>query len=259
MTPSVSELRGQLARMLESPLFASRPRSAELLTYFVEHSIRNGFAPINQQEIAIHGLGFGQDFSPARSAEVRVKVARLRKALDNYFRGPGRGDELVLGISQGPYRLLATRNGAVAERQAGSQARHSRHRSPTLLVVESQVSGGPGHDGLGLDASARICSLLVENVLVTVSGPLRRASIDANGADTAVSLAEKLGYDFVLDSEIDIQESRWRARATITDTRNSELVADVRHAFDPQATAVPVEEFATWVYHRTTATFTARR
>ena len=91
MTPSVSELRGQLARMLESPLFASRPRSAELLTYFVEHSIRNGFAPINQQEIAIHGLGFGQDFSPARSAEVRVKVARLRNALDNYFRGPGRG------------------------------------------------------------------------------------------------------------------------------------------------------------------------
>ena len=54
--------------MLRSRVFAERPRSAELLRYFVEESIRNGCAPISQQSIAAGALGRGDDFSPALSA-----------------------------------------------------------------------------------------------------------------------------------------------------------------------------------------------
>jgi hypothetical protein len=96
--------------MLQSRCFAARPRSATLLRYFVEESLRNDHAPIGQRLIAVHGLGFDAGFSPARSAEVRVKVARLRKAIERYYAGPGRGDPVVLSISPGPYRLVVTRN-----------------------------------------------------------------------------------------------------------------------------------------------------
>lgn len=126
MTPTVPELRRQLDRMLRSRVFAERPRSAELLRYFVEQSIRNGFAPISQRAIAADALGHSADFSPAQSAAVRVKMARLRDALDRWYQGPGRGDPVVLGISGGPYRLVATNN-----------------RTP-LGGVTSATSGAPG-------------------------------------------------------------------------------------------------------------------
>ena len=258
MTPSVLEVRRQLDRILESRVLASRPRSAEMLRYFVEQSIRNGFTPISQRQIATHGLGFDEAFSPGRSAEVRVKVGRLRDALDRYYRGPGRDDRVVFTISQGPYRLVATSNGVAHAKQVRNDARLARRARPTLLVVEPEVRGQPGDDGLGLGVGLRIVSLLVEDLLVTASGPLRRDRIVATAAESTVCLADQLGYDFVVETEIRIEDVRWRVRAIITDTKSSEPAADVTHAFEPQANGAPADDVATWIYHRIGATFITR-
>ena len=63
--PSLTEIRGQLERMVESQVFAARPRCAAMLRYFVEVSIRNGFDAIDQHSIAVDCLGFPADFRSA--------------------------------------------------------------------------------------------------------------------------------------------------------------------------------------------------
>jgi TolB-like protein len=259
MTPSVVEVRRQLDRMLQSQVFASRPRSAEILKYVVEQSIRNGFTPISQQQIATHGLGFDEAFSPGRSAEVRVKVARLREAIARYYRTAGRNDPLVFAVSQGPYRLVTTSNGVAHAKPAENDARHARRARPTLLVVEPEVSGKAGHDGLGSGVSLRIVSLLVEDSLVTVSGPLRHDRIAANGAESAATLADQLGFDYVVETQIRTEGSPWRIRLAIIDTRSSDLAVDARHAFDPRGHAAPADGIAAWICHRIGVTFATPR
>jgi hypothetical protein len=259
MTPSVVELRRQLDRMLQSSVFASRPRSAEMLRFFVEQSIRNGFTPISQQQIATYGLGLDDGFSPARSAEVRVKVARLRDAVARYYRTTGQNDPLVLAVSQGPYELVVTSNDAAHPTPVQGDARHARRARPMLLVVEPQVSGKSEHDGLGLDVALRLVTRLVEESLVTVSGPLRLDRIAANGDESAVALADKLGFDYVVETRIRTEGCPWRIRLAIIDTSSSDLAVDARHAFDPRGHAAPADEIAAWICHRIGATFATPR
>ena len=260
-SPSIPDIRRQLDRMLRTGIFASRPRSGGLLRYFVEESIRNGFSPINQRLIATHGLGFDAGFNPTRSAEVRVKVARLRKALDRYYAGPGRGDPVVLTITQGPYRLVPKSNGWHHEDGVSTlhDAREARRTRPMLVVVEPEVDGGPdGHEGLAWGVSLRLVSLLVESSLVIVSGPLLRKRVDETSVESAAKLAGALGYDFVAESEIRAAESPWRVRLTVTDTNLGELSADFHSRFDPLADGPPAEAIATWIYHRIGEVFTGK-
>lgn len=256
LTQLVLEVRRQLRRMLLSSVFASRPRCSQMLQFFAEESIRNGFAPLSQHLIATHGLGFGADFSPARSAEVRVKVARLRVALQRYYRGPGRDDPIVLSISRRPYRLVATTNGSPDLGKAATDACPPRRERPTLLVVEPEISGPPEHDGLGLRVSLQVLTLLVEDSFLTVSGPLRRDRIAAL-AESPVRITAQLGYDYAVETAIRIEETRWRVRATITDTKRGEPVADVTRDFDPQPHFSPADEIGGWICHRIGTAFVA--
>lgn len=259
MTPSVVELRRQLDRMLQSRVFASRPRSAEMLRFFVEQSIRNGFTAISQQQLATYALGFDEAFSPIRSAQVRVKVARLRDALARYYRTAGHHDALAFAISQGPYRLVVTSTGAAHHDPTEGDARQARRARPTLLVVEPRVSGKAEHDGLGSDVGLRLVTLLVEESLVTVSGPLPHERIAANGAASAAALADRLGFDYVVETEIHTEDEPWRVRLAITDTRSLELAADLRHAFDPLDHHAPADGITDWICHRIGATFATPR
>jgi hypothetical protein len=196
MTPSVVELRRQLDRMLQSSVFASRPRSAEMLRFFVEQSIRNGFTPISQQQIATYGLGFDDGFSPARSAEVRVKVARLRDAVARYYRTTGQNDPLVLAVSQGPYELVVTSNDAAHPTPVQGDARHARRARPMLLVVEPQVSGESEHVGLGLDVALRLVTLLVEESLVAShTGAVQAVERPLDGHELAALVLSRMQHE----------------------------------------------------------------
>lgn len=240
-----------------SQVFASRPRSTQILRFLVEESIRNGFKPVSQRLIATHGLGFSDDFSPSRSAEVRVKIARLRDAINRYYEGPGRHDPVVLGVSQGPYRLLVTSNGAAAADDTIDALRQTRCTRPLLVVVEPEVIGESAPDGFGLRVSLRLLSLLVEDSLVTVSGPMLQGRIAATG-ESPLALARQNGYDYAVETVITVAEPRWLVRLTITDTKRGEVAANLKTSFDPQAHAGIADDVGTWIYHRIGATFAVR-
>jgi hypothetical protein len=251
-------VRQQLARMLQSQAFAARPRSASLLRFVVEESVRNGLEPLGQRLIAVHGLGLDADFSPTRSAEVRVKVARLRGALARYYAGPGRDDPLVFAISPGPYRLIVSGNGASPHHPGAIAARESRGVLPTLLLVEPIVQGGqPGQQRLVADISLHLGGLLAESTLVNVSGPLPHARIAAATEPPAV-VAAALGYEYVAEAEIDTVAPQWMVRMAVSDTRPGRPASAFDSVFEPGGTTPPAEAIAAWMYHRISACFVVR-
>ena len=230
-----------------------------MLRFLVEESIRNGFAPISQRLIATHGLGFDDDFNPTKSADVRVKVARLRRAIDRYYDAAGRGNPVVLAISSGPYRLIATENGLANDSWEG--AVEARRRRPMLVLVEPEVNGmRQGHDSLAGGVGLRLVSLLVDSPFVTVSGPLSRDRLSA-AAESAASLAGRLGYDYAAQPEIHIADPKWRVRMTVTDTQLGKLAAKFEQAFvppDPPAIIPAAEAIASLLFHRIGEVFSGR-
>lgn len=79
---------------------------------------------------AVFGRTVGFDIS--QDSTVRVYVHRLRKKLDDYYAGPGRGEPVRLSIPKGEYRLAAVPRDEEPE-TSGPAARVAQAAKPWLL------------------------------------------------------------------------------------------------------------------------------
>jgi hypothetical protein len=253
---SPADICRQLERMLQSREIATQPRIARMLRFLVEESVRNGFEPISQRLFASHALGLPDNFNPTLSAAVRVNMARLRRAVENYFTRHGGVDPLAFEITPGPYRLVVTKASHAGNVEAARSAVDARRRRPLLLLVEPRLSGD--QPGLAREIALKVASQLLESSLVSISPPLPRERL----AKQSLSLAEfaaTFGYEFTVDSELGLTAGEWIARLVITDALLGEPVDDATHGFgrfpDLAAAAAAI---ATWICHRIGDCFATR-
>ena len=245
-----SDTRRQLERMLLARDFVSRQRIARLLRFFIEESLRNGHEPIDQRSIALQALHLSDEFSPSRSAYVRVNVARLRKTVAAYFAESGRHDPIVFEVTNGPYRLIATRRDGVPDPTPALAAREARRLRPLLLLGEPGMSGGQaGHEAVGRRAALRAANLLLESMLVTVSGPVLHTRPVAHETPLA-DLATTLGFDYWTDTQIHTADDAWHIRIAIVDTGTGKPVREATGALGAFATSdEAADALAAWMFH----------
>jgi hypothetical protein len=95
-----------LAARLRAADALGRSDTINRLFDFLLTRSREGAAP---KEIEVAEAVFGRrvSFDIAQDSTVRVNVHRLRKKLDDYYAGAGRGDAVRLSIPKGEYRLVA--------------------------------------------------------------------------------------------------------------------------------------------------------
>ena len=76
----------------------------KLFDFLIECSA-TGRAP-KETEVAIEVFGKDMDFDVAQDAMVRVYVHKLRRKLEEYYSGAGRGEPNRLTIPKGAYRFM---------------------------------------------------------------------------------------------------------------------------------------------------------
>lgn len=110
----------------------------KLFEFLFERS-REGFAP---KEIEVAEAVFGRrvSFDVSQDSTVRVYVHRLRRKLDDYYAGPGRGETIRLAIPKGEYRLVALSADA-AEVAPLRRVRPPRPALPWLLIAIAILLG----------------------------------------------------------------------------------------------------------------------
>lgn len=96
--------RAEVETVLESGLFAKAPRLREFFQYICERHFASESEQIKEYSIATEALGRSTDFDPKQDAIVRVEAHRLRKRLEEYYRGPGATHPLHISIPNGQYR-----------------------------------------------------------------------------------------------------------------------------------------------------------
>lgn len=112
-----SELKAELARILDSPLFTRARRMGELLRFLIEHSQQPCKQAINEYAIGIEV--FGRDTSTYSTGEdpiVRVQMGRLRDKLQSYYDDQGKNNPLKIHVPIGTYTPRVARQGRPSTR-----------------------------------------------------------------------------------------------------------------------------------------------
>jgi predicted ATPase len=119
--PCVPEVEAQLRRVLESSAFVHAPILSRFLRYIVEHALAEGGCTLKEYAIGVDVFGRGGDFDPRIDTIVRTNARRLRAKLEEYYRGDGCGDPVIIEVPKGHYVPLVTRR-EMAAAEAGQPA-----------------------------------------------------------------------------------------------------------------------------------------
>lgn len=245
------QVLSQLERMLQSREFLTHPRAARILRFIVEESVRNGFKPISQRQIAKHALELGDGFDPNQTAHVRVNISRVRRIISTYYASSGIHDAVRLGVTTGPYRLQVAESAAKTTSDPPRAAIDARRSRPMLLVLEPKLRDRfPECDGFTRDVWIRTASRLIDSVLVAISGPLLRERITDQGR-TVAEFAAVSGFEYVADPEISRLPEGFAVRLAVRDcVRGREAVELSSSLGKGVDTAVAGDAIAEWIAHR---------
>lgn len=109
--------QAEVETVLQSGLFAKAPRLREFFQYICERHFAGESELIKEYSIALEALGRSSDFDPKQDSIVRVEAHRLRKRLEEYYRGPGAVHQIHISIPNGQYRPRFTLRENAAEVQ----------------------------------------------------------------------------------------------------------------------------------------------
>ena len=105
------EVAAQLQRVLASAAFANAPTLSRFLRYVVEHSLAGNDRSLKEFTLGVEVFGRGADFDPRIDTIVRTHARRLRAKLDEYYRGIGCADPILIEVPKGHYVPVLARKG----------------------------------------------------------------------------------------------------------------------------------------------------
>jgi hypothetical protein len=89
--------------VLHSGIFQRAPLLARFFRYICESYFKGQSSQIKEYSIALEALGRRAGFDPKKDSIVRVEAHRLRKRLNDYYKGPGASHPVHILIPQGQY------------------------------------------------------------------------------------------------------------------------------------------------------------
>lgn len=101
VTPA--QARDALARVTGSAQLRPMSQLAAFLNFIVLRTLEGREKEIKGYTIAVEALGRPESFDPLIDPIVRVEAGRLRKALADYYAGPGRDDPVRIEVPRGAY------------------------------------------------------------------------------------------------------------------------------------------------------------
>ena len=100
---SVTAVREQIERLVESPPFNHSRRFPTFLRFVAEHALSGNADQLKERTIGIEVFGRGADYDTASDPIVRVTAAEIRKRIAQYYAEPAHQNELRVSLPAGSY------------------------------------------------------------------------------------------------------------------------------------------------------------
>jgi adenylate cyclase len=132
---SPEAVRAQLDRLLASELFSSAGRHSRLLRYLVERTLAGEGDQLKEYVLGTDVFDRSDAYDPRIDSIVRVEVRRLRSRIEEYYRGPGAGDPIVIAVPRGSYVPTFTEALTPASATASTAAAPAASGPPIVAPV----------------------------------------------------------------------------------------------------------------------------
>jgi TolB-like protein len=113
-TLSVEEVRAELERLLESPLFLQSVRLGRFLRFAIENALAGRTDALKEYAIGTEVYDRKPPYHPSQDSIVRTEARRLRAKLKEYYESEGKQDPVFIYFRPGTYVPLFRRNEAFA-------------------------------------------------------------------------------------------------------------------------------------------------
>lgn len=226
-TPDIpaAEVRQQLQRIVNHPLFNRGDRMTRFLTFVVEQALAGKSDSIKQRTIAIHAYDRGEDFDPRADPIVRIEATRLRRLLEEYYQTAGAADPCRISIPKGGYAPSFQRPqpepaAQVSIPKPASSVVRGPHGEPSVGVVFFRnATPDSQHEFLPVGITEELIARLTCFPGLVVVGPLQADS----GAELS-ALGQNVGASFVLHGNVLRYQSRLRVSASLIDVSSGQAL-----------------------------------
>jgi TolB-like protein len=217
--PSESMIREQLARILQSPIFALSIRLSRFLRFVVESALSDGASTLKEYVIGTEVYDRRPPYHPSQDSIVRTEARRLRSKLKEYYDSEGKAAPMFIYFRTGCYvpvfRLRQSATAESLEKEVIEDESPAGNLWLSIAVLPfTYLSGDP----LATDCARGIAEELnhqlmhTEGCRVTATSPLCQSSSDVPDIP---SLAQKVGVHIVFQGAVRNEDGRLRVTARL--------------------------------------------
>ena len=220
-------IRAELARVLESPIFAQSERLGRFLRFSVEHAISGSEDGLKEYVIGTEVYDRKPPYHPSQDSIVRTEARRLRTKLKEYYESEGKDNPIFIYFRPGSYI-------PVFRPKAASSCEEIAPVSPEELVfIEGAgipVAVIPFLDASGQPLSSEFARGVTDELVhelmqcdgVRVVATSSTAQLGSQAQDIS-SLAQRLGVRIIFEGSVRLEGTRVRVTSRVVSADGFQL------------------------------------
>lgn len=197
-----AQIAAQVNKISRSSTLKNSPVLCQFLQFVVDETLGGNGERIKEYTIGTKVLGRKSDFDPQLDAIVRIHAGRLRRALNEFYSGEGKGDVMRISIPKGGYTPSFTSSGQREDFLVGNAPLLSKSRKPVLAIMPFRsLSQDGSHDSfseeIGEFASTELARFQ-ELSVISYSSCVNAA----NKFKDILEISSSLGAEYILTGSI---------------------------------------------------------
>jgi TolB-like protein len=233
---SEQEVRAELERLLQSPLFLQSDRLARFVRFAIEHALGGNTEVLKEYVIGTEVYDRKPPYHPSQDSIVRTEARRLRAKLKEYYQSEGKDNPVFIYFRPGTYVPLFRRNETLAGLSSNGPSPESELLTKGVGVAVAvlpfvDLSNRPLSSLCAQGVTEEVIHCLTHTdgirVIARPSAPQSLAALD-----NIPALSQKFGLGAVVEGTVREEYHRLRINVRVLGSDGFQMSS---HRFDTEA------------------------
>jgi TolB-like protein/tetratricopeptide (TPR) repeat protein len=247
-------IRAELARVLESPIFALSERLGRFLRFAVEHAISGSEDGLKEYVIGTEVYDRKPPYHPTLDSIVRTEARRLRIKLKEYYESEGKDNPLCIYFRPGSYIPVFRPKAAASCQEIAPSPEEQVFVEgagiPVAVIPFLDASGQPLSSEFARGVTDELVHKLMQCEGVRVVATSSIAQLGSQSQDIS-SLAQRLGVRIIFEGSVRLEGARVRITSRMVSADGFQLWSQRLDAEAVPSSSFDVEEqFASALVNR---------
>jgi TolB-like protein/Tfp pilus assembly protein PilF len=220
-------IRTELARVLESPIFAQSERLGRFLRFAVEHALSGSEDGLKEYVIGTEVYDRRPPYHPSQDSIVRTEARRLRTKLKEYYESADRDNPIFIYFRPGSYIPVFRSRAAAASQEIAPGSPEEQvfiegAGMPVAVIPFLDASGQPLSSEFARGVTDELVHELMQCEGFRVVATSSIAQMGSQAQDIS-SLAQRLGVRIIFEGSVRLEGARVRVTSRMVSADGFQL------------------------------------